>query len=296
MVKESMPLISLIFPAKNEGDYVRSTIESALKVKTNYPIEIIVVDDGSIDGSCDFITSFQHDNNTRIELIRTDGIGLARAKNLGAEYSKGEYMIFGDAHLIFEDFWIDLLIEPIRSKQADGTTPGIAPTTTPNVAGYGQTLNRELGIQWNARKESLFETAILPGGCFAVSRNVFFDIGGFDNSFKVWGYEDVDFSLKMWLFGYRCLAQPKVKVLHLFRQNFPYQVSWEDTYYNMLRMAYSHFNEGRIEKTKKLINNSETVYIEALVIQSGVLEQRTANFARRKYEDDWFMGKFAIPF
>src|SRR5438270_863334 len=82
-------------------------------------------------------------------------------------------------------------------------------------------------------KTDLFPTAVLPGGCIAISKKVFTDIGGFDREFRVWGYEDVEFSIRMWLFGYSCFVQPKVKILHLFRTSHPYTVSWEDFYFNL---------------------------------------------------------------
>lgn len=294
MVAENKPLVSLIFPAKNEGNNVKSTLESARKAKTNYPFEMIVVDDGSVDNCCDFIESFDH--HGQIKLVRTEGIGLPKAKNLGAEHAKGTYLIFCDAHLFFEDYWIDQLLEPIRQGKADGTTPGIAPTNNPDVAGYGQTLNQQLAVQWNGWKQNPFQTAVLPGGCYAVSKTVFDDIGGFDHGFQVWGYEDVEISIKMWLFGYKCYAQPKVKILHLFRQAHPYRVTYDHIYYNMLRMAYSHFSEERIKKCKTLIKYGNPDHFTKMVLDDHALEQREIYMTRRKYSDDWFMEKFGIPF
>lgn len=288
------PLVSLVIPTKNEGDYIRLTLESAVSVKINFPFEIIVVDDGSSDGCCESIKALEISNNLKI--ITTEGIGLARAKNLGAEHSTGEYLIFCDAHLFFEDLWIDRLLEPIIIGQADGTTPGIAAIHMPEAVGYGQTLNSTLSVEWNGWCETPFPCAILPGGCFAVSRNIFFEIGGFDNGFRIWGWEDVDISIKMWLFGYKCQTQPHVKIFHLFRESYPYQVTYEDIYYNMLRMAYSHFNEKRINKCKELMEYANPEHVEAMVLERDVLEQRCAYFLRRKYDDDWFMDKFGIPF
>lgn len=288
------PLVSIILPAKNEGSHVRTTIRSAFQVKTEIPFEIIVVDDGSTDGCCDFIDS--HEQADRIKRIRTEGIGAAAARNLGAEHAQGDYLIFCDAHLFFEDQWIEGLLKPIQSGMADSTTPGIANTTLPNWPGYGQTLDRNLAVQWHLTKYHLFETAVLPGGCFAVPSKVFAEIGGFDKGFRVWGYEDVEFSIKMWLFGYSCYVQPVVKILHIFRSAHPYQVSWDHVYYNFLRMAYSHFNEDRIEKCKKLIVHVDSSEIESSVLANGVMEQREAYFKRRKHDDDWYMKRFHIPF
>lgn len=181
--ERTRPMVSLIIPAKNEGNHVRATIESALQAQTVYPFEIILVDDGSSDGCCQFIATNPSDD--RLKRVRTEGIGAANARNLGAMHSIGSDLIFCDAHLIFEDFWMDRLLEPIRQRQADGTTPGIASTDAPDIVGYGQTLDQRLSVKWNGWQPAPFPCAVLSGGCFAVSRNVFFDIGGFDDGFKM---------------------------------------------------------------------------------------------------------------
>ncbi len=294
MVKQQQPLVSLIIPARNEGSHVRNTIQSAFQVKTKHSFEIIVVDDGSTDGCCDFIPF--HTDSERLKLIKVKDMGAAKARNIGARHAKGKYLIFCDAHVFFEDYWMERLLQPIKDGLADGTTTGIANTTTPNVVGYGQALNEHLEVVWNAERLTLFPTAVLPGGCCAFSRTVFFDIGGFDSGFQVWGYEDIEISIKIWLFGYRCYVQPAVKILHVFRKSHPYQVNWEYVYFNMLRMAYSHFNEERIAKCRKLIKYCDPDQIESSVLASGVIEQRKQYFDRRKYDDDWFMNKFNIPF
>lgn len=294
MSVEQLPLVSIIIPAKNEGENVRNTVTSALQSKTDYPFEIVIVDDGSTDHCCQLVAPSVDGN--RVKLITTTGIGAAPARNLGAEHAKGDYLIFCDAHLSFEHYWIDRILELIRSGVADAVSPGIASTHHPNYVGYGQTLNPRLGIAWLRQQTYPREVAILPGGCLAVSKNVFSDIGGFDRGFRVWGFEDIEISIKLWLFGYKCFVQPAVKVLHLFRKSHPYTVTNEHVYYNMLRMAYSHFNDSRIMACKKLIIHSNSMEIDKEVMLHGAVAQRIRYHARRKHDDDWFFRKFQIPF
>jgi len=61
-------------------------------------------------------------------------------------------------------------------------------------------------------------------------------------------------------------------------------------------MAYSHFNETRIAACRNLIQHVDSSRIEEAVLADGVLEQRRQYMARRKYDDEWFMRRFGIPF
>lgn len=287
------PIVSIIFPAKNEGNHVKETLQSLFSVKTHVTFEAIVVDDHSDDGCCHFLkhpSSFQG-----VKLIETKGLGASNARNEGAKHANGEYFVFCDAHLQFEHRWLDRLLEPLQHNRADAVTPGIAASENPHHIGYGQTLNSKLKVTWNPRPNHLSETAILPGGCLMIHRDVFEHVGGFDRGFKVWGYEDVELSIKLWLFGYRLAVYPDVTILHKFRKSHPYQVSMKHVHYNLLRMAYSHFNFKRIQKCKKLIDH-DAHSIQRDIIRDGVLSRREMYFKMRKYDDEWFFRKFNIPF
>ncbi|MGN7179001.1 glycosyltransferase [Cytobacillus sp. SAFR-174] len=286
------PQVSIIFPVKNEGANVKSTLDSLFSVKTPIPFEAIVVDDASTDGCCKFIDTYKH----KVKLIHTKGIGAARARNLGAEHAKGKYLAFCDAHLEFEHYWLDGLILPLEKGRTDAVAPAIAAIGDSNFIGYGMSLSRNLRIKWNKKKRGLFDTAIIPGGCFIITKKVFNEIGGFEKGFKTWGHEDVELSIRLWLFGYRCSVLPEVRILHLFRKSHPYKVSNEEVSYNLLRMAYSHFNYERIEKCRKLITGVRPSLIEQQVKQDGVLRQRHKFIKIRKYDDDWYFSKFRIQF
>jgi glycosyltransferase involved in cell wall biosynthesis len=293
-------LISIIFPVKNEGINVKTTLDSLFTSKTNQSFEVIVVDDNSADNCCDFLHMFK--DKEHVKLIQTNGIGAANARNLGAKNAGGDYLIFCDAHLEFEDLWMDHLLHPLHEGKTNAITPAIGAIGNPDFIGYGQTLwsnpktNSNLRTQWNPKQSEMFETAILPGGCFAIEKTVFEDVGGFETGFKTWGHEDVELSIKLWLFGYCCHVQPNVKVLHLFRKKQPYQVSFDEYYYNLLRMAFLHFNADRIEKCKKMIINGNAEQIEKQVLNDGVMTKREAYLMRRKYDDDWYFGKFGINY
>ncbi|MFC4323473.1 glycosyltransferase family 2 protein [Litchfieldia salsa] len=288
------PVVSIIFPVKNEGQHIQNTIESAKTVKSEYPFEMIVVNDASTDKCCDFLTSLQ---DPQVKLVQTEGLGAAMARNIGADHAEGDYLIFCDAHLFFEDYWMEKLVEPIKSGIADATNPGIGDVKHPGNVGYGYSWLNTLEPRWNTGKTKLFPSPHLAGGCLAISKKTFFDVNGFETGFKVWGREDEELSLKLWLFGYRCYVQPSVKVLHVFRADSPpFKITWDDLNFNLMRMAYSHFNEERIQKCKELIKYSNVDQIIKTVLETDVMEQRKLYLSKRKHDDNWYMKKFNIPF
>ncbi|PFO03333.1 glycosyl transferase family 2 [Bacillus sp. AFS076308] len=287
--------VSVIIPVKNEGNHVQNTLESLMEAKTDYSYEIIIVDDGSTDGCCNFISSLK--SKRPIILFRGENLGVANARNYGADRANGDFLIFCDAHLFFEDFWMDRLLELIEQGKAAAVGPGIADASNPDNVGYGYTWNEELEPKWNIYKNKIFQSPLLAGGCMAITKEAFEDIGGFERNFKIWGVDDEEISLKLWLFGYTCLVRPDVKILHVFRPEAPpFHFSWDDLNFNRLRMVYSHFNESRIKKLKKMIKHSDPDTIETMVKNSNISAQRSSYIARRKYNDDWFMEKFKIPF
>jgi glycosyltransferase involved in cell wall biosynthesis len=90
-----MPLVSVIIPVKNGERYVGSAIESV--IRTNYsPMEIIVVDGNSVDGTADIIKAFK-----TVRHVYQKGRGLADAWNLGIAVAEGELVAFLDS----DDLW-----------------------------------------------------------------------------------------------------------------------------------------------------------------------------------------------
>lgn len=291
----SLPLASVIIPAKNEGSNVLNTVNSIFAAKNQTPYEVIVVDDGSEDGCCSFlkVTSGRGD----IKLVSSGGLGSARARNLGAFEARGSVYIFCDAHVFVEDYWIDRLLEPLLEGRVEAVCPGIAPHDRPRDVAGGVTWNEELKFTWLPMPPMLSPVPLLPGGCMAVKAEVFNDVGGFDRGIIIWGREDEEISIKMWLFGYRLGVNPTVKVLHVFRNRHPYRVTWEHVDYNLLRMAYSHFKNERIAKVLELIQNHPHSHsAELKIMQSDTFIQRSEYLIRRRRDDDWFFQRFRIPF
>jgi len=85
-------LVSVIIPCYNHGHYLRPAIESALG-QTWPNMEVIVVDDGSSDDTAAICKEY----GDRVKYIYVERVGLSAARNIGVQFSKGEFLIFLDA-------------------------------------------------------------------------------------------------------------------------------------------------------------------------------------------------------
>jgi glycosyltransferase involved in cell wall biosynthesis len=86
-------LVSVIIPAYNAASTIRSTLDSVCR-QTWDDLEVILVDDGSTDGSADIAEAY---GDEKLTVIRTHNGGACRARNLGIRAAKGDYYQFIDA-------------------------------------------------------------------------------------------------------------------------------------------------------------------------------------------------------
>jgi glycosyltransferase involved in cell wall biosynthesis len=290
-----MALVSIVIPCKNEGINILNTVQSILQADNLLPYEIIVVDDNSTDYCAKPLYSIR---DKRLRILKTRGLGAPGARNYGAENANGEILVFCDAHIFVANKWLDNMLKPLLLHDADVVSPAIAPHDNPRNIGYGQYLNSRLEVQWyTTPPEGSQEIAVSPGGCQAMFRSAFEEIGGYDRGFKVWGYEDVEISIKLWLFGFKVIVEPRVEVLHVFRTKHPYPVNLYHVHYNFLRMAVSHFNFRRYRKTLEIVNGLSTNNQIVQDVNTGhAWTQRKEYLKKRVHDDDWYFAKFGIAF
>ncbi len=109
-----MALISIIIPCFNAASWIRETLNSVMLQATKN-IEIIVIDDGSIDESVNIIEK----EFPCVRLIRTKNQGTSKARNLGTEISKGEFIQYLDADDILAPGKLKLQLAMLEHTGAD---------------------------------------------------------------------------------------------------------------------------------------------------------------------------------
>lgn len=112
------PLVSVVVPVYNKGNYLLQAMESIL-CQSYDKIEIIVVDDNSTDNSLDIINNLQLSDN-RIQLIKHSvNMGVADTRNDGIKAANGEYIALIDADDLWVQNKIEKQLELILSTKAD---------------------------------------------------------------------------------------------------------------------------------------------------------------------------------
>ena len=99
-----MPRFSVIIPLYNKAPYVRKTVESVLR-QTFDDYELVIIDNGSNDGSSEIVASF---TDPRIRIVRLEeNVGVSNARNKGVSLSSSPYITFLDA----DDWWEPTFLE-----------------------------------------------------------------------------------------------------------------------------------------------------------------------------------------
>jgi len=293
--------VSIIIPCKNEANNLKWTIDSLMMSQNSLKFEIIVVDDGSQDNCTEFLKDKQYKGRYKnIILVNRNNVGAAQARNEGAEIARGKYFFFCDAHIKVPDKWLDNLVNTLRYCNVDLVAPCIADLRNTAAVGYGQTWDNKLKVKWLLKKPTEGTKIPIAGGAaLGITKTAFEKINGFDHIFKVWGKEDEELCLKAWLYGYKIVINPNVKVKHLFRKKHPYEVTQSNVIFNMLCMAYSHFNATRVNKSIRLAKMNGCFRVVNTQIEEAkelIMKQREKYFKERIEDDDYFFKKFNILF
>jgi N-acetylglucosaminyl-diphospho-decaprenol L-rhamnosyltransferase len=211
-----MPDTSVIVVNWNGRQHLQACLD-AVASQQGVDFETLVVDNGSTDGSAEFVRA-------RFPAVRVvalaDNQGFAGGNNAGAREARGRHLVFLNNDTVVEAGWLAAL-----RRAAD--EPGFALATSRVVYMHDPALIDSAGdgvLQWGAafkrfhgtRAPEAARSCEVFGVCGAaclVPKAVFDELGGFDEAFFV-SHEDVDLSYRARLLGYRCRYAADAVVRH----------------------------------------------------------------------------------
>jgi GT2 family glycosyltransferase len=279
--------------SRNEGAFLKRTVEN-LQDTLPGDAEIVVIDDASTDGSADFLAG----RRGRVRLYRGDGMGVAKARNFGGRKTRGDILIFADAHLGLDAGWWEPLAEQLENPRVGAAAPGIAKWNGDGPVGWGIHFEGpEMEVKWDREKPKRpAAVQILPGCCLAMRRDVFERKGGgWDDGLLQRGNVDNEVSVRLWLLGYELLVVPDVVVRHRFRKKSPFHVGWPQYLHNRLRLAFVHFQAERLGKVIASLREYPS-FGEALtlLVDGDAGARRRELISERKRNDDWYFQRFRL--
>ncbi|HXJ78360.1 MAG TPA: glycosyltransferase family A protein [Candidatus Methylomirabilis sp.] len=165
----TIPGVSVIVPAYNRERYLGAALESALG-QDHQPLEIIVVDDGSTDGTARVARSF-----TGVRYLYQSNQGAASARNAGIAASRGEHLAFLDSDDVWAPEKLRLQVDALR--QHPGV--GYCLTRLQNFLEPGCPVPSWIGPEQFSRAEFGIGTCTLMA-----RREVFDRVGGFDPQYR----------------------------------------------------------------------------------------------------------------
>lgn len=209
------PDLSVIVPTYNGGWVLQRTLE-ALRAQDAPPgrFEIIVVDDGSTDGSVDDLNAMTRPSFIR--LIRQANRGRAAARNHGAAEARGRVLLFVDA-----DIWAGpQLISAHLAHHAEGRPLGVQGPSIPHPDSLKTLFMRATNLLPDLtvrRRENLSPMHVVTRN-FSVEAGAFRGLGGFDERFVGYGWEDIELGIRLRDAGVTLVYEPAAITYHYHAQ------------------------------------------------------------------------------
>ena len=250
------PKVSVIIPAYNTEDYIEKCLSSIVR-QTLKDIEIIIVNDGSIDSTGAIIECFK-EYDSRIKVITQQNKKQGAARNAGIEISTGEYIGFVDS-----DDWVDLDFFDKLYNAAKKYNSDIALATNVRI-GNGKTKKR-----LNIKEEKLY----------TLTEDKFKICNQLNNECPTNKIYSIDFLKKnniVWPEGIYC-EDKLFTTKALYYSNGV--VSVPDIYYYYFRNPSSTVNTTTKKHLKSLITNKNNAKLDVLKF----LREKNITFADKKY-------------
>lgn len=210
---------SVIIPSRNGREYLDTCLASVLSQRVEGGFEVLLIDNGSRDGTADYVRGRYSD----VKVLEPGrNIGFCGGFNLGVRHACGRYLVLLDNDTRVRPDWLRSLVLAAKAEPRAGAITSklvlMGQPTLLNAAGlllfddgFGACrgwLEEDRG-QYEQREEVFGG----PGCGLLLRREALTEVGSLDHSFVVY-YEDADLCWRMRLHGWRVIYEPKAVVEH----------------------------------------------------------------------------------
>lgn len=252
------PHYSIIIPAYNHLDLTIQCLNSIERNSNMKSLEIILINDGSTDGTKEWSKSLERKFNLSV-IDHQERIGFTESCLEGMKQARGDYIILLNNDTLVTPDWLLRLENSLFEARRRYKNPNfhlVGPMSN-NVPGLQQ-IKIDMPIDkvddygekyYNLNKNKIKPVLFLSGFCLMFSRKLYNRVGGFDERFSPGGYEDRDFCLRTRLEGFlACISQDTFIYHHGHRtiDEFP-------KLDRGLANRWKYFEKWKDDKAKKLV-------------------------------------------
>jgi len=204
---DSKTFVSVIICTHNRANLLKRALAS-LVCQTIAPekYEVIVVDDGSDDGTQDLVREVSA-RHSRIKLVSAGkNKGASRARNMGLAAAKGKYFLFTDDDCIPRDDWVEIMCTALECN------PIVAGTIESPKSGYVKLCHNIAHFHPFMKGRMPGSVDFLAGANMGFRRTVIDELGGFDDELRLAG--DMKLCLQARSKGYQPILNREAVILH----------------------------------------------------------------------------------
>ena len=196
--------VSVIVPAYNERAGIADTLASLLA--SDHPIEIVVVDDGSTDGTADIVEAVP---DPRVRVIRQRNAGKAAALNAGIAHARHELVVMMDGDTVFEPDTVRRLVQPLADARVGAVAGNAKVVNRRGLVARWQHLEYVVGFAIDRRVyDTLHCMPTVPGAVGAFRRSALVAVGGLSDDTLA---EDTDLTIAIGRAGWHVVYEPRAR-------------------------------------------------------------------------------------
>ncbi|MFF1481659.1 bifunctional polysaccharide deacetylase/glycosyltransferase family 2 protein [Streptomyces sp. NPDC058301] len=194
--------VSVIVPAYNESAGIEAAVRSLLA--SDHPVEIIVVDDGSTDGTADLVESLSLPG---VRVIRQENAGKPAALNTGLAAATSELVVMVDGDTVFEPSTVRTIVQPFADPRVGAVSGNAKVVNRGGLLGRWQHIEYVVGFNLDRRLFDLAECMpTVPGAVGAFRRRALLALGGVSD---VTLAEDTDLTMALCRDGWRVVYEER---------------------------------------------------------------------------------------
>ena len=201
---------SVIIPTYNRKPILEKCLRAIEQQQFKHPVsgyEVVLVDDGSTDGTIAWFQQYQSEF-PHVRLLCQDHQGPAAARNLGVENALGDMIIFIDSDLVVTDRFLQ--------AHADALTEAQQRLGSDRLFTYGWVINTANFDDPASEPYKLtdFSAAYFATGNVAIARTWLDQVGLFDTRFQLYGWEDLELGVRLKQLGLKLIKCPAAVGYH----------------------------------------------------------------------------------